>query len=100
MIGLYIMHKHGFTAKQAIAWLRLCRPGSVVGDQQQFMESMEKDLGNIVRNQKPKVNRKLDQARTTRELEPSPARHNNFMKTPERKMDAYASDSSSEKGAK
>ena len=32
LIGLYIMHKFGFTAKQAIAWLRLCRPGTVVGD--------------------------------------------------------------------
>lgn len=33
LIGLYMMYKHGFTAKQAIAWLRLCRPGSVVGEQ-------------------------------------------------------------------
>lgn len=32
LIGLYIMHKFGFTAKQAIAWLRLCRPGTVVGE--------------------------------------------------------------------
>lgn len=34
------MHKFGFSAKSAIAWLRLCRPGSVVGDQQQFMDSL------------------------------------------------------------
>ena len=32
LIGLYMMYKHGFTAKQAIAWLRLCRPGSVIGE--------------------------------------------------------------------
>lgn len=50
LIGLYIMYKHGFSAKQAIAWLRLCRPGSVVGEQQQFMEEIEQDLSNIVRS--------------------------------------------------
>ena len=33
LIGLYIMHKYGASAKEAIAWLRLCRQGSVVGDQ-------------------------------------------------------------------
>ena len=32
LIGLYMMYKHGFSAKAAIAWLRMCRPGSVVGD--------------------------------------------------------------------
>jgi len=41
LIGLYIMYKHGWTAKQTIAWLRLCRPGSVVGEQQQFLQEME-----------------------------------------------------------
>ena len=41
LIGLYIMHKYGASAKEAIAWLRLCRQGSVVGDQQTFMEQME-----------------------------------------------------------
>lgn len=40
LIGLYIMYKHGWSAKQAIAWLRLCRPGSVVGEQQQFMQDI------------------------------------------------------------
>lgn len=33
LIGLYIMHKYGWDAVTTIAWLRLCRPGSVVGDQ-------------------------------------------------------------------
>lgn len=41
LIGLYMMHKFGFSARSAIAWLRLCRPGSVVGDQQQFMDSLD-----------------------------------------------------------
>jgi hypothetical protein len=26
------------SAKQLIAWMRICRPGMVVGEQQQFMQ--------------------------------------------------------------
>ena len=33
LIGLYIMYKNYWDAATTIAWLRLCRPGSVVGDQ-------------------------------------------------------------------
>ena len=38
LIGAYIMKHYNFTALEAIAWLRLCRPGSVIGHQQQWME--------------------------------------------------------------
>lgn len=38
LIGAYIMKHYQFTALEAIAWLRLCRPGSVIGHQQQWME--------------------------------------------------------------
>lgn len=40
-IGCYMMKHSGFTAAEAIGWIRLCRPGSVIGPQQQFMEYME-----------------------------------------------------------
>ena len=33
LIGLYLMAKYDVDARAAIAWLRLCRPGSVVGSQ-------------------------------------------------------------------
>jgi cell division cycle 14 len=33
LIGLYLMSKYDVDARAAIAWLRLCRPGSVVGNQ-------------------------------------------------------------------
>lgn len=33
LIACYLMYKHKFEAKAAIAWVRICRPGSVVGDQ-------------------------------------------------------------------
>ncbi|CAG5082630.1 Similar to CDC14B: Dual specificity protein phosphatase CDC14B (Homo sapiens) [Cotesia congregata] len=32
------------TAKEAIAWTRICRPGSVIGPQQTWLESMQKEL--------------------------------------------------------
>jgi len=40
------MLKFDCDAKAAIAWVRLCRPGSIVGDQQQFLYDMDRD-GNI-----------------------------------------------------
>ena len=42
MIGLYMMKHYGFFAFEAIAWLRLCRPGSVIGPQQTFLVTQEK----------------------------------------------------------
>ena len=33
LIALFLMLKFDCDAKAAIAWVRLCRPGSVVGDQ-------------------------------------------------------------------
>ncbi|XP_055918617.1 tyrosine-protein phosphatase cdc-14 [Eupeodes corollae] len=41
LIGAYIMKHYSFSALEAIAWLRLCRPGSVIGHQQQWMEDKQ-----------------------------------------------------------
>jgi len=40
-IGAYLMKHYGFTAKEVIAWMRICRPGMVIGPQQQFMEKIQ-----------------------------------------------------------
>ena len=37
LIGCYIMHKYEFEPKALIAWMRICRSGMVVGEQQQFL---------------------------------------------------------------
>lgn len=37
MIGAYLIWKYGFTANEAIAFMRIVRPGTVVGPQQQYM---------------------------------------------------------------
>ncbi len=41
LIALYMMKHHGFTAREAIGWLRIVRPGSVIGQQQQFLCDVE-----------------------------------------------------------
>ncbi|KAJ6253284.1 cell division cycle 14 [Anaeramoeba flamelloides] len=42
MIGSHLIKNYNFTAKQAIAWMRLCRPGSVIGSQQHYLTKIEK----------------------------------------------------------
>ena len=37
LIGLYMMKHFGFTARETLGWLRIVRPGSVIGPQQQFL---------------------------------------------------------------
>lgn len=37
LIGAYLVWKHGFTASEVIGYMRLMRPGCVVGPQQHFM---------------------------------------------------------------
>jgi cell division cycle 14 len=41
LIGCYIMKHYNFSAPETIAFLRIQRPGSVVGPQQHFMHKME-----------------------------------------------------------
>lgn len=51
-IAAYMMKHYSYTAKEAIAWCRICRPGSVVGPQQQFLQSIESKMfheGNVYR---------------------------------------------------
>jgi len=36
-----MMKHYKFTAAEAIAWLRICRPGSVLGPQQHWLEEQQ-----------------------------------------------------------
>lgn len=38
LIACYIMKHFRFTAAEAIAWIRICRPGSIIGYQQHWLE--------------------------------------------------------------
>jgi len=41
LIGLYAMKHYRFPARAFIGWARICRPGSVLGPQQQFLVDMQ-----------------------------------------------------------
>merc|ERR1712013_641949 len=62
-IGCYMMKHYVWTAHQVIAWLRICRPGSVIGPQQQFLEMQQPKMwraGDVYR-QKHGIALKYDQ---------------------------------------
>ncbi|CAC9453749.1 putative tyrosine phosphatase [Leishmania infantum JPCM5] len=44
MLAVYMMRHYGFTARAVIGWMRLCRPGSITGIQQQYLDAMERRL--------------------------------------------------------
>lgn len=44
--ALWLMHSFGFTAKEAIGWIRSVRQGSIYGTQQEFLTKMEKTFRN------------------------------------------------------
>ncbi|XP_035897698.1 uncharacterized protein LOC118505667 isoform X2 [Anopheles stephensi] len=55
LIGAYLIKHYQFTAMEAIAWLRICRPGSVIGQQQTWLNSKQTQLlqeGEIYRQQR------------------------------------------------
>jgi cell division cycle 14 len=43
LIAVYLMRRHGFTAREAMGWLRIVRPGSVIGEQQHYLCSAAAD---------------------------------------------------------
>lgn len=46
-IGAYAMKHWGFTAAEVIGWMRLARPGSVIGPQQQYMENIQERMHRL-----------------------------------------------------
>lgn len=54
LIACYIMKHFRFTAAEAIAWIRICRPGSIIGHQQHWLEEKQSYLwlqGDLHRSQ-------------------------------------------------
>ncbi|XP_063993293.1 dual specificity protein phosphatase CDC14C isoform X4 [Diachasmimorpha longicaudata] len=49
LIGCYIMKHYHLSAHETIAWIRICRPGSVIGHQQSWLEEKEKSLHALIK---------------------------------------------------
>lgn len=47
LIACYMMKNYKFTAAECIAWIRICRPGSIIGQQQQWLESKQHFLWRL-----------------------------------------------------
>ncbi|KAK2953474.1 putative Dual specificity protein phosphatase CDC14A [Blattamonas nauphoetae] len=46
LIACYLMKHHNFSAMEAITFIRICRPGSIVGGQQHFIVEVEEQMKN------------------------------------------------------
>jgi len=44
LLALYMMKHYRLSAAECIAWLRICRPGSVIGPQQHFLEEKQQSM--------------------------------------------------------
>ena len=53
LIALDMMRRHGFTARAAMGWLRIMRPGSVIGDQQHYLCEVERRLESATATRSP-----------------------------------------------
>jgi len=52
-IGAYIMKHYRLTAAEVIGWMRICRPGMVIGPQQHFLADIEQRMwheGSVMSN--------------------------------------------------
>jgi len=56
-VGAYLMKHYKFTSAEAIGWMRICRPGSVIGPQQHFLQEIEQRMwheGDLMNSTIPK----------------------------------------------
>ena len=41
-----MIKNYGFSAPEAIGWIRICRPGSIIGLQQQFLIDYDRSINS------------------------------------------------------
>ncbi|KAJ8376511.1 hypothetical protein SKAU_G00070910 [Synaphobranchus kaupii] len=63
LIGCYLMKHYRFSAAEAIAWIRVCRPGSIIGPQQHFLEEKQASLWMQGDVQRSKLKQRLAEDR-------------------------------------
>lgn len=58
MIALYVMKHYRFPAAAFIGWIRICRPGSILGPQQQWLNMMQSKMFEM--NESSPIYKSLD----------------------------------------
>jgi len=86
LIGCYAIKTYGFLASEFIGWIRLARPGSILGPQQFFLEEMEEEL-LLLYNKSSERKSHLDQSPYVRAF--SPTKKNLEMSPLERQHSKY-----------
>ncbi|KAM3865915.1 dual specificity protein phosphatase CDC14AB-like [Diretmus argenteus] len=78
LIGCYLMKHFRFTAAEAIAWIRICRPGSIIGPQQDFLEEKQHSLwvqGDVHRSKQKLVQQRLSHRQQLQQQRQQPQQH-------------------------
>ena len=65
LIALQLMRKHGFTALEAIAWLRIMRPGCVIGEQQHYLCHLEPAAADDISAERSDLNASPEEGEKT-----------------------------------
>uniref|UniRef100_A0A8C9XGJ2 Cell division cycle 14A n=1 Tax=Sander lucioperca TaxID=283035 RepID=A0A8C9XGJ2_SANLU len=74
LIACYLMKHFRFTAAEAIAWNRICRPGSIIGPQQNFLEEKQHSLwvqGDVHRSKQKLLQQRLSRKQENYSVEGS-----------------------------
>ena len=71
LIGIYAIKHYRFCAADFIAWIRILRPGSVLGPQQQFLVKLQKKIFEITRHSDIYANMPEDFKEFARKMEVS-----------------------------
>lgn len=86
-----MIKNYGFTADEAIGWIRICRPGSIIGPQQEYLQKYYHSFRQSTVMMSPtSVKQTHSPNKVLRKMhEPPPPQHN--QKTPRRSLQSSAS---------
>jgi protein-tyrosine phosphatase len=73
VIGAYLMKHFRFSGREAIGWLRICRPGSVLGPQQQYLEKLQPSMWASGEAESLPAHHGLEGSHTSTGMLPTPA---------------------------
>jgi protein-tyrosine phosphatase len=93
LIACYLMKHHQLTASECIGWLRICRPGSVIGPQQYYLHKQQPLLWAQA---PPSTQRRLPASATTTTAPTLPALAPCSRSSPIGAQDAHARDATFE----
>ena len=91
LIALYLMKHHRFTAREAIGWLRVCRPGSVIGPQQQYLVQQEARMHRLGAQGMPGLGPEGAHCRNQRQVVPQDTIETGSIKASSPEVSAQAS---------